>query len=291
MSLQVGCLFSGLHYLGKAKENLQTQELFLKEGSLGEEHGGGKESPSNGHSVSLSTVGLFFPPHHLSQLTSTSTVGPKWMWTLSQGIGPTGGVCGSVATAVWWEPGRRRGGRLVGRRPPRTQPHILCASRTTMKTVTMNQLCCREAPWNLHIRFPSSWHPQVVVSGSIKQRFGTNPWVPQAGGDCTGWAEALVRMVFKRELKDSPDGVCKGVRASVLRSRCVQCLLSHLQQKTVARRSLGASRMREIHSARNSNTNTSWENELIHLDNVLSLRSCKKELHINTTLKIRGPTV
>lgn len=62
MSLQVGCLFSGLHYLGKAKENLQTQELFLKEGSLGEEHGGGKESPSNGHSVSLSTVGLFFPP-------------------------------------------------------------------------------------------------------------------------------------------------------------------------------------------------------------------------------------
>ena len=63
MSLQVGCLFSGLHYLGKAKENLQTQELFLKEGSLGKEHGeGGKEGPSNGHSVSLSTVGLFSPP-------------------------------------------------------------------------------------------------------------------------------------------------------------------------------------------------------------------------------------
>lgn len=62
MSLQVGCLFSGLHYLGKGKENLQTQELFLKEGSLGEEHGGGgKKSPCNGHSVSLSTVGLFFP--------------------------------------------------------------------------------------------------------------------------------------------------------------------------------------------------------------------------------------
>lgn len=62
MSLRVGCLFSGLHYLGKGKENLPTQEVFLKEGSLGEEHGGGgKKSPSNGHSVSLSTVGLFFP--------------------------------------------------------------------------------------------------------------------------------------------------------------------------------------------------------------------------------------
>ena len=134
----------------------------------------------------------FFFFHHLSQLTSTSTVGPKWMWTLSQGIGLTGGMCGSVATAVWWGPGRWRGGRLVGRRPPRTQPHSLRASRTTMKTVTMNQLCCGEAPWNLHIRFPSSWHPQVVLSGSIKQRFGTNPWVPRAGGDRRLWAEALV---------------------------------------------------------------------------------------------------
>ena len=61
MPRQLGCLFSGLHFLGKAKENLQTQELFLKEGSLGEEHGGGgKASPSNGHSVSLSTGGLIF---------------------------------------------------------------------------------------------------------------------------------------------------------------------------------------------------------------------------------------
>ena len=61
MPLQLGCLFSGLHFLGKVKENLQTQELFLKEGSLEEEHGGGgKASPSNGHSVLLSTTGLIF---------------------------------------------------------------------------------------------------------------------------------------------------------------------------------------------------------------------------------------
>ena len=77
-----------------------------------------------------------------------------------------------------------------------------------MKTVTTNQPCCGEAPWNLHIWFPSGWRPQVVVSGSIKQRFGTNPEVQGRWG-LTRWAEPLVWNVFTgfRELI-----VCRWVR-------------------------------------------------------------------------------
>lgn len=57
--------------------------------------------------------------HHLSQLTSTSTLGPKWMWTLSKGIGLTGGIHGSISIVL----GRGHAGdvaaRLVGRHPRR----------------------------------------------------------------------------------------------------------------------------------------------------------------------------
>ena len=45
----------------KAKEKLQTQELFPKDGCLGVQHGeAGKKSPSSGHSVSLSPGGSIF---------------------------------------------------------------------------------------------------------------------------------------------------------------------------------------------------------------------------------------
>lgn len=57
--------------------------------------------------------------HHLSQLTSTGTLGPKRMWTLSKGIGLTGGIHGSISIAF----GRGHAGdvaeRLVGRHPRR----------------------------------------------------------------------------------------------------------------------------------------------------------------------------
>lgn len=46
--------------------------------------GGRRENISFGDSASLSKRDYF--PHSLSLLTSTGTLGPNWMWTLSKGI-------------------------------------------------------------------------------------------------------------------------------------------------------------------------------------------------------------
>lgn len=76
----------------------------------------------------------------------------------------------------------------------------------------------------------------------------------------------------------------------VFKEYMYQCMLpGHLNHRCY--KGSESFKKKTIHSVRNSNTNTNLENELIHLDNMLSLQSCKNELHINTTLKIRGPTI
>lgn len=115
MPLQVGCLFSSLHDLAKWR-SCTCRRCFLRMGAQAQST---EEQARKGLPMAIRfgfPRGNYFL-HHLSQLTSTSTLGPNWMWTLSKGIGLTGGVCSSIATAFWWGTAPDVAGRLVGRRP------------------------------------------------------------------------------------------------------------------------------------------------------------------------------
>lgn len=159
MPLQAGCLFSSFQY-PQAEEVENSRVIFTGMGAW--EWSMGKPQ----RKVFPLAILFHFPQgnyflHHLSQLTSTSTLGPNWMWTLSEGIGLTRGIRSSIPIAFWWGLRQPCGRKAGGQTPPQLEPRILYASWLTINTVTMNQLGCGEPPWNLHIRFPSGWRLQV----------------------------------------------------------------------------------------------------------------------------------
>lgn len=135
-----------------------------------------------------------------------------------------------------WRCGRETGGQT----PPQMGPRILYASWLTIKTVRINQLCYREAPWSLHIQFPSGWHLQVVDSDSMKQRFRIQPQVPNLQPLTCWQSHGLERLYLSEEVRGKGDFICRWEKVAFLKNVSVrECLLTFW---TVRRRGLKSSR-------------------------------------------------
>lgn len=126
---------------------------------------------------------------------------------------------------IWSGPCWRCGREAGGQTPPQTGPHILYASWLTIKTVRINQLCCREAPWSLHIQFPSGWHLQVVDSDSMKQRFRIQPQVPNLQSLTRWLSHGFERLCLSEEACGKWDLICRWVKVLFLKNMCIrECL-------------------------------------------------------------------
>lgn len=141
---------------------------------------------------------------------------------------------------IWSGPRWRCGREAGGQTPPQMGPRILYASRLTIKTVRINQLCRREAPWSLHIQFPSGWHLQVVDSGSMKQRFKIPPQVPNLQRLTCWLSHRIESFGLSEGARSKWDFICRRVNVSFLKNVSIcDCLLTFW---TVSRRGLKSSR-------------------------------------------------
>lgn len=164
------------------------------------------------------------------------------MWTLSKGIGLTGGKCGAIPLAFWW-----------GSRPPTWQrgwwadvpthgaSHTVCIM-TNHKNSHSESAVQRRGSLDLHFRFPFGWHLQVVVNGSIRRGLGTNAQVQAHGFSLAGPSHRFERYYCFERADGRLNCVCKRVRASFLKNICVSVHAFWPLELTVARRGLRATR-------------------------------------------------
>lgn len=164
------------------------------------------------------------------------------MWTLSKGIGLTEASAAPFPLPSGGGHGRQRGREAGGRTPPHTEPHILCASWPTIKTVTVNQLCSGEAPWTFTFNFHLADICRLSSTGWIRRRVGTNTQVQAHGFSLAGLSHRFERYYCFERAHGNLDCVCKWVRASFLKNICVSVHAFWPLELTVARRGLRAPR-------------------------------------------------
>lgn len=194
------------------------QEFFYKDGCLGVEPRKAAVFPS--------AIMFHFPQgncflHHLSQLTSTSTLGPNWMWTLSKGIGLTGGICSSIPAAFWrgpWWP-MWQGGWWPDA-PADGASHtvrIMTNHKNSHSESAVLQRGSLEPSHSILL----GWHAQVVVSSYIKQGFRTSPQIPGCRVSLAGLSHWFERFYWLERAHGGLACVCKWVRTSFLNTLCL----------------------------------------------------------------------